>query len=79
MMRPRSPSSNGLAERLEISVEAAVVVDGENAVLLFSEVEEFDGFGDGGGEGLIDDYVFAGFEGALRERVVRLVGSGDGD
>ena len=71
--------SNSLAESLEIGVEAAIVVDREDAVLSLGEIEEFDSFGDGGGEGLVDDDVFAGFETALGEREVGLVGSGNGD
>ena len=56
-----SACGDGLAEGLEIGVEAAVVVDGEDAVLLLGQLEEFDSFGDGGGEWLIDYDVAAGF------------------
>jgi len=70
---------DGLAEGLEIGVEAAVVVDGEDAAKFFGEVEKFDGFRDAGGERLVDDDVAPGFEAALGEGEMGLVRSGDGD
>ncbi len=76
---PESACRDGLAEGLEIGVEAAVVVDGKYAVLLLGQLEEFDSFGDGGREWLINYDVVAGFEAALGEWVMRLVGSGNGD
>ena len=72
-------SRNGLAEGLEIGVKTAIVIDGEDTVLLLGELEEFDGFGYGGGEWLINYDVTVGFEAALGEWVMRLVGSGNGD
>ena len=50
-----------LAKSLEIGVEAAIVVNGEDAVLLLGELEEFGSFGNGRGEWLIDYDVAAGF------------------
>jgi hypothetical protein len=70
-------SGDSLAKGLEIGVEAAVVVDGEDEVFPLGQVQEFDGFGEGGGEGFVDDYMFAAFETALGEGEMGLVGSGD--
>jgi len=71
--------NNSFAKGLEIGVKAAVVVDGEDATEFFREAEEFDCLQDGSGEWFIDDHVPAGFETALGEREMGLVGSGNGD
>jgi hypothetical protein len=70
-------SGDGFAKSLKIGVEAAVVVNGKDEVFLFSEFQELDGFGDGGGEGFVDDHVFAGFKATLGQGKMRLVGRGD--
>jgi len=72
-------TSYGFAEGLKIRVEAAVVVDGEDKLLLLGQGKEFDGFGDGRGEGLIDNDVFSGFERALGEGEMSLIWRGDSD
>lgn len=70
---------DGLAEGLEIGVEAAAVVNGEDATEFSGKGEEFDSFGEGSGEGFVDHDMAAGFEATLGEREMRFVGSGNSD
>ena len=52
--------------------------NGEHTLGL-GELAEFEGLFAGGGEGLVDDDVLAGFEHTLGEDEVGLVGRGDHD
>ncbi len=71
--------SDGLAEGLEIGVEAAAVIDGDDQTKFIGEVEEFLGFGDSSCKRLVDHDVFACFEAAFGKGKMSLIGSGNGD
>jgi hypothetical protein len=66
-----------LFDELEVAIVAAILVDGNEAALLFGELDEGDGFFESGGEGLVYEDIAAGGEALLGEGKVRIVGSGD--
>lgn len=75
----QSAGRNELLNGGKIAVEAAVLVDGDDPVLLFCETNKRDGFFERGGERLVDKNVASGSEALLRERVMRIVRSGNSD
>ena len=71
---------DGLAEGLEIGVEAAVVIDGEDTIEFLGKVEKFDWLRRlVVVKGLSTTTWLAGFEAALGEGKMGLIGSGNGD
>jgi len=72
-------SGGELEDALEVAIVPAALIDGEEAAAFAGELDEIESFGHGGGEGLVNEYVAAGGEALVRERIVRVVGSGDDD
>lgn len=68
-----------LANGREIAVVAAILINGEQAMRIFCELDERFGFIQSGGERFIDNDVAAGRQARTSERVMRLVGRGDDD
>ena len=66
-----------LLERLKIRVEAAVVVDGQEAAQFLREAQQFDGFRDRGRERLVDYDVATRSQALPRNRKVRLIRGGN--
>ncbi len=68
-----------LEDALEVAVVAAALVNGEQAAASFCELDEIEGLRHGGGERLVDEDVAACGEALMRERIMRLIGSGNND
>ncbi len=62
---------------MKLSVPAAVLIHGDEAAAIGGEAHQLLGFGHGGREGLVDDYVAVGFETSFRVGVVRIIRRGD--
>jgi hypothetical protein len=63
----------------DVAVPAAVLEDGENAVVLAGECDQLPCLGEIEGERLVDDDVLASFDGGFSKREVAVVGTGDDD